>query len=1214
MIRKMLLVAFYVLVISLNSLEFEHIGNENDFGSSIINDIYIDKIGYLWISSNDGLYRYDGVKVNSWKYSNDDKFSISSNFINGVVEDGNNDICIATMQGLSILNRDTNKITRYFDRPGNPYTIKDTYISSLYSCNDGNLFVSTYQDGMFIYYPKTKKFKRYPLNTNISVYEYHKNADGALIISTSRGFLKFDPKIGKFVDFPKNSIYEKFKNDKVLTFIITRDYVWISTNNILYRINLGNNHIQKIKLEKNKAQPKIFSMVDFHNKLLIGTNYGLYIYNKINGKIKKYINDTKVQSSLSDNFVSKIVVDNNDNIFIATDRGVDKLNFSQRKIHKMINIGSGKEKTDIVSIYNDSKNNLWIGKYGSGVFLWERERYKKAHFIKFNTNNSDLPDDFIYCFIEDNKNKLWIATDKGLGYYDYRKSKIFAVKTGNKVFDNAEIFSMCYTSNDKNIWCGTISSGLFSYNIGSGKISNYISNDTLSASVKYQSILDLTVDNNNRIWLTTNGKGLVYFDRKSHKFTEYNRIINGNYVDDVVFSELSPDGSIWIGTFYSGVVVFDPDIKTFSPLSKSKILEKNTIFGIVFDNNGEAWISVKNNLYKYNMQRGITKKFTKCDGLLKELNAYSFDKDRRGCVYFGGREGINWFYPDSIKYNEYHPPVSISNVKIDSTEMIINSYNYPKIEVTTKQHKISIGFSVLDYMNPIENVAYYRLIGYDKDWIKSDKSFIARYDNLPGGDYIFEVKAFNNDGSKSRNIAKLNISVLTPFTKSFLFIVIIATLLILLLIFVVKFRTYKLSKKKEELEKLVALRTDQLKEKADQLTKTNKIIKMVNFQTSFDAQLSQIKEESKIFPNLKYLDIYVLDSTRNIYFVKKSISEYEDIVSLDEKDYIDFKKNASSISDHIWLDSDFSEMSFIHTLYREVSNLLLLEFEVENRIVGFIIFGMNYSILEYHQNTLKLLEDLSLHFGAVFQRGILVEKLKEINEKKNEIIGIAAHDLRNPLASIISATEMINFHLKKQNLNLDFIQKNIDVTLTSALRMDKLIKDLLSTSEIESGKVKLDKKLYDLGTIFEESLNSFIKKAKEKKISIEIDKIELPKVWLDKSKILQLADNLISNALKYTFPGGKISISFEIVGKFVHVNVKDTGQGLSDEDLKHVFKSFKKLSAKPTGGESSTGLGLAIAERIVNMHQGKIWVNSKKGEGATFSFAIPTEIEKTKSD
>ena len=199
MVKKMLLVAFCVLVISLNSLEFEHIGKDKDFGSSVINDIYLDKIGYLWISSNDGLFRFDGKHCDNWRYSAEDTLTISSNLVNSVTEDGNNDIILATIQGISILNREKNRITRYFNKRNNPYTLKDAYISNLYTDKNGNVFISTYQDGMLIYSPKTMKFKKYPLHTNISIYEYHPDNNGNIIISSSKGFFKFNPRLDKFI-------------------------------------------------------------------------------------------------------------------------------------------------------------------------------------------------------------------------------------------------------------------------------------------------------------------------------------------------------------------------------------------------------------------------------------------------------------------------------------------------------------------------------------------------------------------------------------------------------------------------------------------------------------------------------------------------------------------------------------------------------------------------------------------------------------------------------------------------------------------------------------------------------------------------------------------------------------------------------------------------------------------------------------------------------
>ncbi len=112
---------------------------------------------------------------------------------------------------------------------------------------------------------------------------------------------------------------------------------------------------------------------------------------------------------------------------------------------------------------------------------------------------------------------------------------------------------------------------------------------------------------------------------------------------------------------------------------------------------------------------------------------------------------------------------------------------------------------------------------------------------------------------------------------------------------------------------------------------------------------------------------------------------------------------------------------------------------------------------------------------------------------------------------------------------------------------------------------------------------------------------------MDRVRVAEVVDNLVSNALKFTWPGGRVRVFCEQRNGEVVTHVQDTGQGLESDELEWVF-SGKKLSAQPTGGESSTGLGLVIVRKIVELHRGRAWVESKKGEGSRFSFSLPHSL------
>ena len=231
------------------------------------------------------------------------------------------------------------------------------------------------------------------------------------------------------------------------------------------------------------------------------------------------------------------------------------------------------------------------------------------------------------------------------------------------------------------------------------------------------------------------------------------------------------------------------------------------------------------------------------------------------------------------------------------------------------------------------------------------------------------------------------------------------------------------------------------------------------------------------------------------------------------------------------------------------------------------------------------------------------EQLRELNNQKNEFLGMAAHDLRNPIAVIQNASLVLSRY-SSENLSekqRDFLKKIHD---TSKFMLE-LLNNLLDISKIESGKLELE--------ITKNNYLDFVRKniefnkffATEKGISIDLvasDDISL--VDFDKNKIEQVLNNLISNAIKYSHPNTLIRVEVQKEKDFVVTKVIDQGQGIQEDELPHVFEAFQKSSTKPTAGEKSTGLGLAIVKKIIEGHQGEIGVESEVGKGSTFFFKL----------
>ncbi len=230
------------------------------------------------------------------------------------------------------------------------------------------------------------------------------------------------------------------------------------------------------------------------------------------------------------------------------------------------------------------------------------------------------------------------------------------------------------------------------------------------------------------------------------------------------------------------------------------------------------------------------------------------------------------------------------------------------------------------------------------------------------------------------------------------------------------------------------------------------------------------------------------------------------------------------------------------------------------------------------------------------------QKLDEAGKFKMKILGIASHDLKNPIAGINLSAEVL-MRYEKLSPQSTKMMKNI---LNSSKRMLDIVVNLMDVSARELGQIKLTNSSVDITTLVEDISKEYLMRAAEKKQTIEFLSNGICTVFADEQCLRQVFDNLISNAIKYSEQEKLINISVTSSEKKVKIAVADQGQGLSNEDKVLMFRDFQKLSSKPTGGESSTGLGLSVVKHFVELHGGKVWAESEgKGMGSTFVVELP---------
>jgi len=271
--------------------------------------------------------------------------------------------------------------------------------------------------------------------------------------------------------------------------------------------------------------------------------------------------------------------------------------------------------------------------------------------------------------------------------------------------------------------------------------------------------------------------------------------------------------------------------------------------------------------------------------------------------------------------------------------------------------------------------------------------------------------------------------------------------------------------------------------------------------------------------------------------------------------------------------------------------------EMEHLVQGFAVGAVDYVTKPF--NAPELLARVRTHLELQQAR----RRLRDMNNEKNEFLGVAAHDLRSPLTAVKGFSEEILVEPGMDRAELVDLARRIK---DEADRMVEMVQNLLDVNAIERGELRANPSPCPLSELVRSVVGSYQPRAAAKQQAICIDDQDAPVVAFgDPALTRQVVDNLISNAIKYSPRGKNIRVRLHASSGLAHCEVQDEGPGLSAEDQERLFGKFARLSAKPTAGEPSIGLGLSIVKRLVEAMNGRVWCESEPGRGATFVLALP---------
>ncbi|WP_304132303.1 two-component regulator propeller domain-containing protein [Ignavibacterium album] len=794
-----------------NRIRFERITADNGLSSNYTSYIFQDKKGFLWISTEDGINRYDGYRFKHFRHLPGNKNSLSDYAAGHIYEDSKGNFWIATREGLNVFNPDTETFTHYNPTRDSTILLGSEKIVCTTEDKYGNIWIGT-RNGLGLFDPKTKSFTMFqnnPSEKNSLTFNYVTSllfdSKNNLWVGTQAGLNKFDYKTNSFEVFLKNPQDIKSISGNLITSLFedSKGNIWVGTNSGLNRL---------LSFEKGKAEffayqhnPENKNSISNNNvskiaedskgNLWIGTiGGGVNIFNPSTNHFTSYQNVEEDNTSLSENNISSICIDKFENVWIGTyAAGINKYNPTKERftLYQHSPIAKSKAAENNVSaILIDDNNNLWLGSNGDGIKVYRSNNLFDENSFLFelkadSKGKNNLSNNNVTSIIQDKSGIIWIGTfGGGVNKYDpsQKKFEIFKHKQEDPKSLGNDFIHTIYEDSEGTIWVGTGLSGLNRYDKTANSFKRFRDNPKYPNSSKYLNSSEVTSileDSKGYLWVGTSTGGLSRFDKKTESFVHFKHIQEGqNSISSNRINCIYEDskGRLWIGTFSGGLNLYNEKENSFIHYLEKDGLASNTVQSITEDEKGNLWITTINGISNFDPDKKTFKNFDESDGLQgKVFNERTVFKNlKAGLIYFGGEEGLNVYSSNSINEIKKIPAIVLTDFKVFNKSTSIKYYSMNEsdkteingIELDHDENVFSFEFAALDFTSPEKNQYRYMLEGFDKDWINSGNRREVNYTNLDPGIYIFKVKGTNSDGYWNEEGLVVNLVINPPFWKT----------------------------------------------------------------------------------------------------------------------------------------------------------------------------------------------------------------------------------------------------------------------------------------------------------------------------------------------------------------------------------------------------------------------------------------------------------------
>lgn len=721
--------------------------------------IYQDSKGFIWLSSIDGLNRFDGKKVKTYKanptnglYNN----IITSNFF----EDDQSNLWFTTYQGIHCYDRKKDSFRYHAPKDANGKKINDNCYA-FHLDKHKRLWVRTgIQKSGQLHLFDTKKLKDSILCAIDGQRNYPiLNEKDQVVKVVSTYFVPIENK--EILGAELIDLQQKAQKTTLLANAVIRSFYqenskfwWFGSNDGLIAFDSLQ---QKFKLYSNyQNQPigTVTHVAALHDSLLIvsSTNAGVLLFSKRQKAfIQKIPDETERQYGIKAQTIEALYIDKQENLWVSSQsKGVNYTNLRKQKFERK----SLPALSQITALFQSSNQQIWCSSRAGTVFRFDPDghNYQAIRMIYPGRKLKKME-----YFFQDRKGDLW-----GVSFNFLFK---WQEKTQTFNFTDSLPYNVLYAGQflSGRVWISTYG-GVYSFSEAAGRVSFL----KIKGLEHYPYVTAFHEDRKKRVYLALDALHLLVLEEKNGRYHELFRIENIGYAK----SFYEQDSILWVATT-TGIIKINTVDLSFEQLNeKEHQAPSENYYCVLPDASGNLWLSCNRGIIKYNPDKKLYRRYTLMDGLQdNEFNTNAFLLSAQGEIWMGGISGLNVFDPDQIKDVPHKPIIQFTRLLVNDEpfQTPVQIEELSSVVLRYSQNTISLDFVALEYSDPAQNTFRFKLENYDQDWVNAGTNGFARYANLPPGYYTFKVKAANSDGVWNETPKTLKIHILTPWWRTWWF-------------------------------------------------------------------------------------------------------------------------------------------------------------------------------------------------------------------------------------------------------------------------------------------------------------------------------------------------------------------------------------------------------------------------------------------------------------